>query len=52
MFKHVIDVVEIGEVGVYLDDPIWLHKDDGTDEDPACISRKERLDLHPGDDIV
>lgn len=52
VFKQVIDVVKVSEVGVYFDHPVRLRKDDGTDEDPTRISRKERFDLHPGDDIV
>ena len=52
MFKDLIDVVEVGKVGVYFDDPVRLYKDDGTNEDPTGISRKERFDLHPRDDVV
>ena len=52
MQKDVIDIMEVGEVCVYLHYPIWLHQYDGADEDPARVLGKEGLDLYPGDDIV
>ena len=52
VFKEVVDVVKIGEVGVYLHHPIWLRKDDGPDEHPAGIFGKERFDLHPRDNVM
>ena len=52
MFKEVVDVVKVCEVGIYLHHPIRLHKDDGPDEHPAGVFGKERFDLHPGDNVV
>ena len=44
--------MEIREVGVYLQDPIWLNENDGPNEEPAPPLGQEGLDLHPCDDIV
>ena len=52
MLEDVIDVVEIGKVCIYLYHPVWLHKDDSANEEPARVFGKERFDLHPRDDIV
>lgn len=46
------EVVEEGERRIYLHHPVWLHKDDGANKDTAAPLGHERLDLHPGDDIV
>lgn len=52
VFEDIIDVVEVGEVGIYFHHPVWLNEDDGADEEPARISRQEWLDLHPGNNIM
>lgn len=52
MFKDIVDVMEVGKIGIYLHHPVRLRKDDRADEDPTRIFRKERFDLHPGDDVV
>ena len=44
--------MKVGEVGVYLHDPVRLNKHYGADEDIADRFREERLDLHPCNDIV
>lgn len=44
--------MEISEVGIYFDDPVWLHEDHGANEYDARWSREKRLDLHPGNDVV
>ena len=52
MLKDVIDIMEVGEVCVYLDYPVRLHEYDSADEDPARVFGKKGFDLYPGDDIV
>lgn len=44
--------MEVGKVCVDFDDPVGLDEQDGADEDEAGGTGEERLDLHPGDDIV
>jgi hypothetical protein len=52
VFEEIVDVMEVGKIGIYFHDPVRLHKYDRTDEDPARILGKEWFDLHPGDDVV
>ena len=47
MCKKCIDVVEIGEVGIHLKDPIWLDEDNCSNVDQAHFPAKERLVLDP-----
>lgn len=44
--------MEEGKVGVYLQYPVRLYQDDGTDVDEARPSGEERLVLHPSDEVV
>lgn len=52
VLEDVVDIVEICKICIDFHYPIWLHKDDGADEDPARILGQERLNLNPSDDIV
>lgn len=46
------EVVEEGKRGIDLHYPVRLHKKDGANEDPTAPLGHERLDFHPGDNIV
>ena len=50
--KQLVDVMEVGEVRVYLEYPIRLRQDDSADEDQTDGPGQEGLDLHPGNNIV
>ena len=50
--EDLVLAAEIGEVRVYLHDPVRLHGDDGADVDPACSLGQEWLILEPCDDVV
>lgn len=52
MDKQVVDIVEVGEVGIYFDDPIRLDECDRYNEYATGIAGQEWLDFHPGDDVV
>lgn len=47
-----IDIVEVGEVGIYLHDPVRNAEDDSANEEPAPPFREKWFELHPSDDIV
>ena len=47
-----IDVVEVREIGIDLEDPVWLRQGEGDDEDETRLAAQERLHLYPGHDIV
>ena len=47
-----IYIVEVGEVGVYLHDPVWNRQTHGADKESAPPFRQEWFQLHPCDDIV
>lgn len=50
--EEVIDVVEVGEVGIYLDHPIRLRKYDSPDIEQADLSAEKWLVLYPRDHVV
>ena len=47
-----VDVVEVGKVGVYLEDPIWLDEDHGSNVDQGNSAAEEGFILHPGHHIM
>lgn len=50
--EHLIDIVKIGEIRIYFDDPVWLHQYHRTDEDEAHRPREKWLDFEPRNDIM
>ena len=50
--EDVVNAVEVGEVCVYLDNPVWLHQDHGPNKDEADPAGEKWFDLHPRNDIV
>ena len=52
MYEDVVDIMKICKICINFQDPIWLNKGDGADEDQGSPPRQEWLDFDPGDDIV
>lgn len=50
--ENPVDVVEVGEVGVDLQDPVRLDQQHGGDVEQGDAAREERPVLHPCDDIM
>lgn len=50
--EEIVDVVEVGEICVDFQDPVWPAEDHGYDIDEGDFSRQERPVLHPGNDVV
>lgn len=50
--EQVVDIVEVSEVGVYLENPVRLRQYHRADVEQARLATEERLVLHPRDDIV
>lgn len=50
--ENIINVVEICEIGVDFQNPVWLDHDDGYDVEETCFPAHEWLCLHPCYDIV
>jgi hypothetical protein len=50
--EQIVDIVEVGEVGVYLNDPVWYREADCADVKPAHLLRQEGFTLNPRDDVV
>lgn len=50
--EEVVDIVEVSEVRVDLEDPVWLRQYNRADVKQACPASEERLVLHPCDDVV
>lgn len=50
--KYLIDIVKIGEIRIYLDNPVWLHQYYRPDEDEAHRSREEWLYLEPRNNVM
>jgi hypothetical protein len=50
--KDLVNIVEIGEVGINFDDPVGKAEDDGANEDATPGSGEEWFQFHPGNDIV
>ena len=51
-FEYSVNVVEVCEIGVYLEDPIGLSKYDCPYIKQGHSTTQKRLILHPRDDIV
>jgi hypothetical protein len=47
-----VQVVKILEVGIHLQDPVWLDSKQREDKEEPAPSRQEGPDLEPRDDIV
>jgi hypothetical protein len=47
-----VNVVEVGEVCVYFDNPVWLDEDYGTDEGERLPAGEKGVDFHPCNDVV
>lgn len=50
--KDLIDIVEVGEVGIDFNDPVRPAEDDGHDVGLGDSAGEERTVLHPGDHVV
>lgn len=44
--------MEVGEVGIDLQNPVWLYKYDGPNIEERHSAREERFVLDPRDDVV
>lgn len=49
---NVVDVVEVGKVGIDLQNPVWLDQDYRPNKDEACFATNEGSNLDPRDHIV
>jgi hypothetical protein len=50
--EEIVDVMEVSEIGINLNNPIWLGQDNGANEEPTPPLGQEGLQLHPSDNIV
>lgn len=50
--KQVIDVIEVGKVGIHLDDPVRYTQYHRSNVDQGYFSGEERLVFYPRDDIM
>lgn len=47
-----VAAIEVGEVRIYLQDPVGLDEDDAANVEEAAPASQERLALHPRNDIM
>ena len=52
MQEDVVDAMEVGEVGIDLNDPVWLDKDDGADVEEADGPGEKGFVLHPRNNVM
>lgn len=52
LLKNRVDIVEVREIGVYFQHPVWLCKYDGPDIKERHLATQKRLVFHPRDDVV
>jgi hypothetical protein len=50
--KQLVASVEVGKVGIYLQDPVWLDENDSANVQTTALWAKKWLVLHPSDDIM
>jgi hypothetical protein len=48
----VVDIIEVGKIGIYFQDPVRLGQNDSSDIEEADFAGKEGFALHPRNDIM